>query len=1206
MYLKSLTIRGFKSFASSTTLNFEQGITAVVGPNGSGKSNVIDAIAWVMGEQGAKSLRGGKMEDVIFSGSTGRAPLGRAEVLLTIDNSDGALPIDYAEVTISRTMFRNGGSEYAINGTPSRLLDIQELLSDSGIGREMHVIVGQNQLREVLLATPETRRHYIEEAAGVLKHRKRKEKAVRKLDAMEVNLNRLEDLTNELRRQLKPLGRQAEVARRANVIQSDVRDARLRILADDLANMRTALEAEIADETAIRERRSKVEADLADVKAREAALEVQIANSSPAVDAANNTFYELGSLQERLRSTLALGRERVRMGEVEDEETQRGRDPEEIDRDAQVLRGQEVELQAKNEQDRAVLASLINERVAAEASLAAEELRLINATRAVADRREGLARLAGQVNAAMSRVDVRESEISRLKESLVEARFREEQATTDFAALESSVAGLAEGEEGLDAAYERAVAQLNAAQEAIATAKNEENESDRERIGLVARLEALEQGMARRDGGAAVLAATDSMSGILGSVAALMQIESGWESAIAAALGAAADAVAVASPEAAENAVRMLRRDEAGRAALVVVGQEQADASQWPTLSYGQRYAIDLISCDDALRSSLRGILNRVVVTDSLDQARQIVAGNSSLRAVTRDGDVLGSGFVHGGSNSSNSLVEIQAAFDDTQAKLEESVHRLDRARFALAASTQAFAEAEVKVAHALEQLHESDAGMAAVAEQLGALQAAVRNAKNDGETIEASIAAATKAREDDLRNVQELQARQAAAENDSLEDVDLDEACRNELSAAVESVRQSELDQRLAVRTGEERARALAAQAEQLEHAANLERTARARALEIRERRKREAQIARAVVAAAESSLELLAQSITLAQFKRDEAVTARRSQETEVKEIRDRIRTLTGELEVLTDSVHRDEVARAEQRLRIEALENKALEDFGVDPAALLEEYGPDVLVPPSPAAPGDDIDPNAPEPQPYPFVRSQQETRLASAERSLALLGKVNPLALEEFSALEERHKFLGEQLEDLRRSRADLLTVIRDVDQRVQQVFAEAFEDTHREFQDGFSRLFPGGEARMVLTDPSDLLNSGVEIEARPPGKTYKRLSLLSGGEQSLTAVAFLVALFKARPSPFYILDEVEAALDDVNLGRLLEILAELRRGSQLIIITHQKRTMEIADALYGVSMRGDGVTQVISQRITREEREDRETPEQAADSAMANN
>ena len=518
MYLKSLTIRGFKSFASSTTLNFEPGITAVVGPNGSGKSNVVDAIAWVMGEQGAKSLRGGKMEDVIFSGSSGRAPLGRAEVLLTIDNTDGALPIEYAEVTISRTMFRNGGSEYAINGTPSRLLDIQELLSDSGIGREMHVIVGQNQLREILLATPEQRRGYIEEAAGVLKHRKRKEKALRKLEAMEVNLTRLEDLTNELRRQLKPLGRQAEVARRANVIQSDVRDARLRLLADDLTQMRQALEAEIADETALRERRNGVEEQLAKSQARETILDAQIAESAPLVEAAQNAYYQLGAQQERMRSTLALAKERVRLGEEESEEIQSGRDPEEIDREAHALRVQETELAEQVEKDRASLAEAIAESARLSQELTTEDARLKAAARAVADRREGLARLAGQVAAAKSRAETRATEIERLEERLREARERAEKATQEFAAIEGQVAGLNEGEVGLDAEHDLAAESLAKAEAELESARLEEQEAERDRAAAAARYEALEQGMNRRDGGAAVLAATDSMSGILGSV----------------------------------------------------------------------------------------------------------------------------------------------------------------------------------------------------------------------------------------------------------------------------------------------------------------------------------------------------------------------------------------------------------------------------------------------------------------------------------------------------------------------------------------------------------------------------------------------------------------------------------------------------------------------------------------------------------------
>lgn len=1200
MYLKSLTIRGFKSFASSTTLNFEPGITAVVGPNGSGKSNVVDAIAWVMGEQGAKSLRGGKMEDVIFSGSANRAPLGRAEVLLTIDNADGALPIEYSEVTISRTMFRNGGSEYAINGTPCRLLDIQELLSDSGIGREMHVIVGQNSLREVLLATPEQRRGYIEEAAGVLKHRKRKEKALRKLEAMETNLTRLEDLTNELRRQLKPLGRQADVARRANVIQSDVRDARLRLLADDLVTMKAALAAEIADETAVRERRSEVESELVAAKAREAVLEAQLTNTSPEVERAQNTYYQLGGLQERIRSTLALAKERVRLGDVEDEDVQRGRDPEEMDKEAHELRNQEQHLATQVDADRVALEGAVSERSALEVALAAEDARLQEASRAIADRREGLARLAGQVAAAKSRVDTRSTEIARLEERLAEVQGRGQQATHEFTVLERQVAGLDEGEIGLDAEFTEVSAKVAQAQALLAAAQLEEQDAERERVAAAARLEALEQGMARKDGGAAVLAASDTVSGILGSVAALMQIQQGWESAVAAALGVVADAVAVSDASSAKRAITMLHQQDAGRAALVIVGQGVHDRAAWPELS-GRQYVLDLIDCDASLKTALADVLHLVVAVETLDEATALIAQQPTLRAITRSGDLVGHGLIHGGTRGAESLVEIQAAVDDARIRLEEAAHRIDRAKFAFANAKQAVDLAQSQADQVLERLHESDANLAAFAEQLGSLQATIRSANGEAERLRASIDAANKALQDDQRSVTELEERLVQAQTESLPDENLDEDERDRLTELVTAARQAEVNARLTVRTGEERVRALATQAEQLEHAANLERAARARAIELREQRKREAQIARAVVVASETTLEVLHQSIRLAELERERVVASRQSQEVEVKDVRSRIRELTSDLEVLTDTVHRDEVARAEQRLRIEALETKALEDFGVSPDDLVSEYGPDVLVPPSPRAPGDEVDPNEPEPEPYPFVRTAQEARLAAAERSLALLGKVNPLALEEYSALEERHKFLGEQLEDLRKSRADLLSVIRDVDDRVQQVFSEAFADTSREFQSTFARLFPNGEARMILTNPEDLLNSGVDIEARPPGKTYKRLSLLSGGEQSLTAVAFLVALFKARPSPFYILDEVEAALDDVNLGRLLEILAELRQDSQLLIITHQKRTMEIADALYGVSMRGDGVTQVISQRITRE---NHQSPEQAADAQLA--
>jgi chromosome segregation protein len=1188
VHLKSLTLRGFKSFASSTTLHFEPGITCVVGPNGSGKSNVVDAIAWVMGEQGAKSLRGGKMEDVIFAGTAGRPPLGRAEVVLTIDNTDGALPIDYTEVTISRTMFRNGGSEYAINGTPCRLLDVQELLSDSGIGREMHVIVGQGKLDEILSATPEDRRGFVEEAAGVLKHRKRKEKALRKLDAMQSNLTRVQDLTTELRRQLKPLGKQAEVARRAAVIQADLRDSRLRLIADDLVTLRDAVEQEVADETALRERRAEVEAELAGAQAREAVLEAEMAGEAPALARAQETWYRLSSLKERISSTAALAAERVRLLAPEPEEERRGRDPEELEADARAAREQEAELAREVEAAREVLAAAVTARAQAEGAHAAEEQRLTALQRAAADRREGLVRITGQVQGATSRLEAREAELERLSAQVADARARAERATAEFHAVEQQVAGLDEGEVGLDEEHEAAAAALADAEARVHALKLEEQEAERERHALTARVEALELGLARKDGGAAVLAAGDRLSGVLGTVAALLHVQPGYEAAVSAALGPLADAVAVGSVSQAVDALTLLKSDDAGRASLLVGGAAAPDRASWGPLPDGARWAVDLVTAPDQLRGSVASALARVAVVDDLASARAAVQGRD-LVAVTRDGDVVAHGVVHGGSASAPSLLEVQAAVDDARARLEQATHRTERVRFELAAAAEAVTTSQSRVDETLSRLHESDARMAAVAEQLGQLGSQARSASAEAERITAAIAAATAARDADQQTLDELAARLQAAESVPDEGEPSTEE-RDRLAEAAVLARQAEVEARLSVRTGEERARALAGRAESLEHAAAAERTARARSAERREARARAAAVAAAVRIGAVATLTRLEVSIAIAAAERDAAEQARTVREGELLALRGRSRELMSELEALTSSVHRDEMARAEQRMRIESLEAKAMEDFGVDAETLAEEYGPDVLVPPSPPAPGDEVDPDADEPEPYPYVREEQEKRMRSAERALNLLGKVNPLALEEFSALEERYRFLNEQLDDLKRSRDELLGIVKEVDERVQQVFSEAYADVEREFVRIFGRLFPGGEGRLILTNPDDLLTTGIEVEARPPGKKVKRLSLLSGGERSLTAVAFLVSLFKARPSPFYIMDEVEAALDDVNLGRLLEIMEELREDSQLLVITHQKRTMEIADALYGVSMRGDGVTTVIGQRMRDRDRD----------------
>ena len=1187
MHLKSLTLRGFKSFASATTLRFEPGITCVVGPNGSGKSNVVDALSWVMGEQGAKSLRGGKMEDVIFAGTTGRPPLGRAEVSLTIDNADGVLPIEYAEVTITRIMFRNGGSEYQINGDTCRLLDIQELLSDSGIGREMHVIVGQGQLDSVLHADPMGRRAFIEEAAGVLKHRKRKEKALRKLDAMQANLARVTDLTGELRRQLKPLGRQAQVARRAAVIQADLRDARLRLLADDLVTLREALRAEVADEAALKERKDAVEADLTAALQREARLEEQVRALAPRLHQAQATWYELSQLSERVRGTIGLAEQRHRHATDQPAEERRGRDPEDMEREAARIREQEAELTEALDAAQRALDDTVGHRAELERRLLAEETRLKAVARAIADRREGLARLNGQVNAARSKAGSAEAEIGRLTAARDEARDRAESAQAEYEELRAQVDDLDADDSELEALFEAARSQQAAADEEFTAAREAATAAERQRAAVAARRDALAPSLRRKDGTGVLLGTGDGdrPAGVLGSAAALLRVTPGYEIPVAAALGAAADAVAVSGPAAAAAALRLLRKDDAGRAALLLADAPGPVPRSWPELPAGARWAADLIAVPQELAGAVRRLLAGTAVVDALADAEELVIRHPELTAVTAEGDVLAAHTAVGGSAKAPSVLEVQAAVDEATAELE----RLEVRCAELAEQQRGAKERRAAASRTVDELGQrrraAEKEKASVAQQLGRFGGQARAAAGEADRAAAAVGRSEEALAAAREELEELLYRLSEAQEEP-GDEEPDTSVRDRLAADGANARQTEMEARLQLRTHEERVKGLAGRADGLDRAARAERETRARAQRRRARLEYEAAVAAAVVAGARGLLDCVQVSLARAEAERAAAERARAEREAELGQERRRGRELKSELDRLTGDVHKGEVLGAEKRLRIEQLEAKALEEHGMEPVALVAEYGPEQLVPPSPPAEGEILpeDPEDPRNQPRPYARAEQEKRLRAAEKAYNQLGKVNPLALEEFAALEERHKFLTEQLEDLRKTRADLLQVVKDVDERVEQVFTAAFHDTAREFEGVFSRLFPGGEGRLLLTDPDNMLTTGVEVEARPPGKKVKRLSLLSGGERSLTAVAMLVSIFKARPSPFYVMDEVEAALDDTNLQRLIRIMEELQESSQLIVITHQKRTMEVADALYGVSMQGDGVSKVISQRL----------------------
>ena len=1182
MYLKSLTLRGFKSFASATTLRLEPGITCVVGPNGSGKSNIVDALSWVMGEQGAKSLRGGKMEDVVFAGTTSRPPLGRAEVTLTIDNTDGALPIDYSEVTLSRLMFRSGQSEYAINGNHCRLLDVQELLSDSGLGREMHVIVGQGHLDDVLHAGPEARRALIEEAAGVLKHRKRKEKALRKLEAMQANLTRLVDLTAELGRRLKPLGRQAEVARKAAVIQAELRDARLRLLADDYVTLAADLRRDEADEAAVLARRAALEQDVAQARARENELDQAAQQASAVLARAQETWFALSSLSERLRSTQHLAAQRHALLTEPSEPERPGRDPDELDRQADELREEEETLNERLTAGREVLSVATAERTAAERELAAAERRQAEGAKAAAARAGRVARLREQVGAADSRTVAAQEEMDRLEVSATEARERATLAQDEFEQVQDQAGGGDEDRSELAAAHEQATATLAECTERTKVLRTAERESARDLAARRARAEALAESARRgADASAALLADPARFGGVVGSFAARLRVAEGYEVAIAAALGAAAESVAVDGLDAAAEILATLRRDDAGSAGLVIA---QATPTTSPATSAppapqgtGPFPANELVRAPDGLAEAAAELLCDVVVTADLDTARRFVRENPDRKAVTRDGDLLGAYWAQGGGARPQSLFEMRAAADEAAAGLAEAELRCEEAARQLAVAAEAEEDARQAVAQAQARRHEVDAAAAEVSGRLGRLAGAARAAREEAARHDAAITSARQAAEKDLARLEQLRAELAEAEElDVADEPDepQNQTAREDLAERCTAARNAEMEARLEVRTAEERLRAIGGRAESLAAAATAERATRQRAAERRQRRAAQAAVARAVALGARYAVEAAEQSVNQALARRAEAEAASSGGAAELKAVRARVRDLAADLDTVVNTAHGTEIARAEHRLRLQQLAEHALEEFGVEADALVAEYGPEVPVP----VIGDE------EALPSTFERAAAERRAADAQRQLDRLGKVNPLALEEFEALTERHTFLATQLDDLRKTRRDLLTVVKEVDDRVQEVFASAYADTAREFEHLFSRLFPGGQGNLVLTEPDDMLATGIEIEARPPGKKVKRLSLLSGGERSLTAIAYLFAIFKARPSPFYVLDEVEAALDDTNLQRLLLVFDELRESSQLIVITHQRRTMEAADALYGITMRGDGVSAVISQQI----------------------
>ena len=1196
MYLKNLTLRGFKSFASATTLALQPGITCVVGPNGSGKSNVVDALAWVMGEQGARALRGGQMADVIFAGTSGRAALGRAQVDLTIDNTDGLLDIEYSEVTISRTLFRGGGSEYSINGTPARLLDVQELLSDTGMGRQMHVIVGQGQLDAILSSTPEERRGFIEEAAGVLKHRRRKERALKKLADMDANLVRVLDLTNEIHRQLGPLARQARIARRASLIQARVRDAKARLLADDLASALSKLSVLEASDESAATRRASLEEQIAAARAELSRLEDAERASSPALDQASSDWQSLTTITERLRGTLMAATQKVAL-RATPELPPGGEDPDVLDERARVAGAEDAALVGQVESARSALTSATRAREAAEDADDSASRELARVNRVIADHREKVARLTGDASTAASRLEAAIAEADRAWGAYRAAQERAEAAEkavpASFVGSVGADASVAEGsssEEEAGGGAARAHAEASARRDTARARVDEllgvEREARADRARWEARRDALEQLLAPEDGTAELL----GRPGVLGQVAPLLHVTPGFEAAVAAALAPFADAVVVDSLARGLGELDAARA--AGRSLRLVVASDSSDSSDSvhdsadgagggarADLPEGATWLADVVTCEGAA-APLASLLDGVV-SCSLETAADVLDMPGVRAVVTSGGDVLRSWSVEGGRQAS-SVLSVRADYEEACAQAEAAQARMAEVSEQLSEANTHLDRRIREANDALKALREEDAQRAKEAQELARAQSAAQAARAEAERAHDVARRAdeqvTWAREQDVAARARLDGADTVGPPESLEDA---QARADAASRAAREAREAENEARLSLRALEEQSRRAASRARSLRQAAAAERKERTRYARREAARRTELATASDVEAAARVALEAAERALSRAAAERDRLSERRSQVSQEVSDARRALDRLSAELSEATASAHQGQIAAEQTRLRVEDLQRRALEELSLEPEQLLAEFGPETLVPMLPLDP-DQVE-KAAAAEPSAYVRAEQERALAKAQKDLEKLGRVNPLALEEHEALASRHKFLVDQVQDLKASKADLLRIVQDVDRLVQEAFASAFAETREQFEHVFGVLFPGGVGDLVPTDPDDMLTTGIEIEARPAGKKVKRLSLLSGGERSLAAIAFLVAIFKARPSPFYVMDEVEAALDDMNLTRLLAIFKELQETSQLIVITHQKRTMEIADALYGVTMR-DGITTVVSQRL----------------------
>ncbi|MEZ5141354.1 MAG: chromosome segregation protein SMC [Acidimicrobiales bacterium] len=1152
MYLKTLTLKGFKSFADATSLDLEPGVTVVVGPNGSGKSNVVDAIGWVLGAQAPSAVRSQKMDDVIFAGTAKRSPLGRAEVSLAIDNSSGMLPIEFNEVTITRTLFRTGESEYALNGVPCRLLDIQELLSDSGVGRQQHVIISQGQIDAVLNAKPEDRRAIIEEAAGVLKFRKRKEKSERRLAATETNLTRLQDLLREVRRQLRPLERQAEAARRHGDLVAELTALRTFVAGRELASLQARLDQTAQRRRELSEREHALQRSLADLDADVMATEARL--SAMGGDDLGDDLAAFESLYEKGRGLVNLLAERRRGIER--------------DRGAFIDQAVVATLEAEAAQLRAELAQVDAEAADLEpraAELAEAEVALAaQRTAFEAEWAEGVvapggeaAEVRGELVALRGALERGEAELARVRarrtaldEKVQRLAGEAERLRGELAAAEQSELPLVESLDGAEQWRADAERAVEGAEQALRDAQADQH-------AWTARAEALALALdeARARAGAEQLAAVD---GVLGTLLDLVEIDDGWEPAFEAAAGEALAAVVVEGADAGRRALAALVDGGLTGAVLSTGADDPVPAA--PQVGEAVRGHVR------ASRPAVEALLDRLVGAAAVVDGGWPAAVDAALAhpgtvVVTRDGGRFGPGGWRLGAGGAGATA---AALDEARHRATDATAHVEVCRRRVTEARHALDEARRAETDLSRQLDDNDGLLTAAGDGLQRVETERRDAATEADALQSHVDELAERVERERARVAELELTLPALEAAESETLERGRAMADARAALEERAAEvgglrTDLEVRSAGVT--ERRQFLARRLGEVDQ--RLERHAHERDDVERRRLELDAKLVAVDRLAAFTADRVAEVEVVLTDLRerRRRQSEAAREVAAHLDELRTRRSADERSLTEVRELLGRTEIDDAENRLRVETITEALRAELDCEPATAMAAECP-------------------------PLAEGQNpKGRVRELERELRIMGPINPLALEEFEALQERHTFLQGQLDDVKESRRELAKIIKAIDEEIVSVFAAAFADVSQNFEHLFTTLFPGGSGRLKLTDPEHLLETGIEIEAKPSGKNVKKLSLLSGGERSLTALAYLFAVFRSRPSPFYVMDEVEAALDDVNLHRFLGLVEEFRHDAQLLIVSHQKRTMEAADCLYGVTMQPGGSSRVVSEKVS---------------------